>query len=311
MKAKTIVIGLCAVTAALSLIAVVIGRSHTPAKTAVSDAKTFEVRGQVRSVDAVNKIVRITHEAIPDYMPAMTMPFPVKDATLLEGLVAGDNVQFELMVTEDDSWIAHIEKTVADTASESASVNLAEMSPAERETERIQVGELVPDFTLIDQDNRTLHLSDFRGKAVLLTFVYTRCPLPNFCPLMSKNFSQLEERLNGEFPGKYHLLSVTMDPDYDRPAVLKEYAARYEANPKNWSFATGTAEQIQFVASLTGLYYERENGLISHDLRTALIGPDGRLVHLWKSNVWTPYEVQRFVRETLTGTKDVAVQSMR
>lgn len=308
MKTKAILIGLGAVAAVISFIAVAIGRSHLPAKTELPGAKTFEVHGQIRSVDTVNKIVRITHEAIPNYMPAMTMPFPVKDAALLDGLAAGDSVQFELVVTEDDAWVAHIEKIAADAA-ESAPVNLAEMSPAERETERMHAGELVPDFTLVDQDNRPVHLSDFRGQAVLLTFVYTRCPLPNFCPLMSKNFSELQKRLSAEFPGKYHLLSVSMDPDYDRPPVLKEYAARYDANPRDWTFATGTAEQIQFVASLAGLYYARENGLISHDLRTALIGPDGRLVHLWKSNVWTPYEVQRFVRATLTGTRDVAVHT--
>ncbi|MGN6553629.1 MAG: SCO family protein, partial [Verrucomicrobiota bacterium] len=140
-----------------------------------------------------------------------------------------------------------------------------------------------------------------RGKAVLLTFIYTRCPLPNFCPLMSKNFSQLEKRLSAEFTNRFQLLSVSMDPEFDRPAVLKEYASRYEANEKDWTFATGDAGQIEFVAGLMGLYYVRENGLISHDLRTALISPEGRLMHLWKSNVWTPYEVQRMVRETLAG----------
>ena len=180
------------------------------------------------------------------------------------------------------------------------------MSLTDREAERVQVGEIVPDFKLTDQNGRVIHLNDFRGKAVVLTFIYTRCPLPNFCPLMSKNFSQLEERLSKEFTNRYQLLSISMDPDFDTPEVLKEYAARYHASAKDWTFATGDAEQIKFVAGLTGLYYVKENGLISHDLRTALIGPDGRLVHLWKSNVWTPYEVQRMVRETLTGEKHMA-----
>ena len=123
---------------------------------------------------------------------------------------------------------------------------------------------------------------------------------------MSKNFAEVQQRLTKELPGKYHLLSITMDPDFDRPEVLKEYASRYDANSTDWSFVTGTPEQISFVAGLVGLYYVRENGLISHDLRTALIGPDGKLVHLWKSNVWTPYEVQRMVRETLTGVREIA-----
>jgi len=144
--------------------------------------------------------------------------------------------------------------------------------------------------------------------AVLLTFIYTRCPLPNFCPLMSKNFSELEHRLGAKFTNRFKLLSVSIDPEFDTPEVLKAYASRYEARPGDWTFACGNADQIKFVADLMGLYYARENGLISHDVRTALIGPDGRLVHLWKSNVWTPYEVQRRVREILTGAKDFAAR---
>jgi protein SCO1/2 len=285
----------------------VLNRHNSPA-TQSAGVKRFEVLGHIRSIDASNKTVRITHEEIPDYMPAMTMPFPVKDVALLKGLAAGDSVQFELAVTEDDSWIAHIKKRQTNTSFDSATTEQSAMSLTDREAERVQVGEIVPDFKLTDQNGRVIHLNDLRGKAVVLTFIYTRGPLPNFCPLMSKNFSQLEERLSKEFTNRYQLLSISMDPDFDTPEVLKEYAARYHASAKDWTFATGDAEQIKFVAGLTGLYYVKENGLISHDLRTALIGPDGRLVHLWKSNVWTPYEVQRMVRGTLTGDKHVAGQ---
>ena len=149
---------------------------------------------------------------------------------------------------------------------------------------------------------------DYRGKVVVFTFIYTRCPLPNFCPLMSRYFADLQERFSKEFANKYQLLSITMDPAFDRPEVLKDYAARYGASDKDWSFATGNAGQISFVAGLMGLYYAPENGLISHDFRTVLVGPDGRLVHLWKSNEWTPYEVERMVRETLTESKVVALK---
>jgi protein SCO1/2 len=123
---------------------------------------------------------------------------------------------------------------------------------------------------------------------------------------MSKNFADLEQRLNKEFPGQFHLLSLSLDPEFDRPEVLKDYAARYKADPKDWSFVVADPDSLNLVAGLMGLYFEKQNGLISHDLRTALIGPDGRLVQLWKSNVWTPYEVQRSVREALTGHADVA-----
>jgi protein SCO1/2 len=302
MKLKVILSALCALTLS-AMLSVVALSHHISATTQPAGVKTFEVLGHIRGIDTGNKTIRITHEEIPDYMPAMTMPFPVKDVTLLNGLAAGDSVQFELAVTDDDSWIARIEKIHMNTPSDSATTEQSTVSLQDRQAERVQVGEIVPDFKLTDQNGRVIRLNDFRGKAVVLTFIYTRCPLPNFCPLMSKNFSQLEERLSVEFTNRYQLLSVSMDPDFDTPQVLKEYAERYNANAKDWRFATGDSEQIKFVAGLTGLYYVRENGLISHDLRTALIGPDGRLVHLWISNVWTPYEVQRMVRETLTVEK--------
>jgi protein SCO1 len=305
MKPKIILSGLCALTL-VAVLSVVAFSRHNSLRAQHSRVKTFQVMGQIRSIDAANKTVRITHEEIPNYMPAMTMPFSVKDVALLKGLSEGDSVQFELAVTADDSWIARISKIQTDTPIEPATSRQTTFLPPDSEAEPVQVGEIMPDFKLTDENGGVIHLNDFRGKAVVLTFIYTRCPLPNFCPLMSKNFSQLEKRLSVEFTNRYQLLSVTMDPEFDTPEVLKEYATRYQASAKDWIFATGDTEQIKFVAGLTGLYYARENGLISHDLRTALIGPDGRLVHLWKSNVWTPYEVQRMVRETLTGEKDVA-----
>jgi protein SCO1/2 len=151
---------------------------------------------------------------------------------------------------------------------------------------------------LTDQNGKPVRLSDYRGKAVVLTFIYTRCPLPNFCPLMSKNFQALQGRLAKAMPGKCHLLSISIDPKFDSPEVLKGYAALYQADEKYWTFATGSEEQINSVATLFGLVHEPEGGMISHNLRTALIGADGRLVHVWKSNVWTPYEVQRMLEES-------------
>ena len=297
MKPKIVLIGFCALTLAAILALVTVNRSASRHST--ERPRVFQVQGAIRNLDIATRTVRVAHEAIPDYMPAMTMPFSVRDAALLKGLAIGETVQFELSVTENDSWISRIEKISEPSGQVAAAGQNSEL-------DRVQVGEVVPDFGLLDQHGRAIRLSEFRGRAVVLTFIYTRCPLPNFCPLMSKNFAELEQRLGKEFANKFQLLSVTMDPEFDRPAVLKDYAERYNASEKDWTFATGDAEQIQFVAGLMGLYYAKENGLISHDLRTALIGPDGRLVHLWKSNVWTPYEVQRMVRETLTGARDVA-----
>ena len=139
----------------------------------------------------------------------------------------------------------------------------------------------------------------------MLTFIYTRCPLPNFCPRLTQNFSDLQKRLRDEFGDQAQLLSITMDPEFDSPEVLRNYGLRHEADFQTWTFATGSREQTDYAGALFGLIHENVGGLINHDLRTALIGPDGRLVHLWRSNVWTPYEVQREVREVLTGNRDV------
>ena len=307
MKPKVILTTLCALSLVAVLSAVVLSRRGQTNSPIPAGAQTFEVLGQVRVLDLPAKTIRIAHEEIPDYMPAMTMPFSVKDVAQLKGLAAGDNVQFQLVVTANDSWVSRITRVSSETSQPIAVAPNAENSLQDRESDRIQTGQAVPDFKLINQNNQPIRLSDFRGKAVVLTFIYTRCPIPNFCPLMSKNFSELQGRLEKEFSGKYQLISVTMDPKFDRPEILKEYASRYGADEKRWSFATGDEEQINFVAGLMGLFHEPENGLISHDLRTALISPDGRLVHLWKSNVWTPYEIQRRVGETLLGKKDYAV----
>ncbi len=304
MKPKIVLVMLCAITMAAMLSALMLSHRSLSARSS-GEVRSFKVHGQIRAIDPAEKTVRISHDEIPNYMPAMTMSLPVKDATLLRGLRSGDSVQFELVVTSDDSWVARIEKIPSDGTTMQITAK-ATPSLDDLEAERIQAGEFVPDFMLTNQDGKPIHLSDFRGKAVVLTFIYTRCPLPNFCPLMSKNFAELEQRLSNEFPGKYQLLSITMDPEFDRPEVLKEYAARYATDRIGWTFATGDAASINFVAELMGLHFEKENGLISHDLRTALIGQDGRLVHVWKSNVWTPYEVQRRVRENLTGSEDVA-----
>ncbi len=300
MKTKTTLALLSLVTLAAITGAVwVAHQTHAPAQVAPSaaDRQTFEVKGLVRSLEADGTTVHIEHEEIPGYMPSMTMPFTVKDPTELRGLKAGDAVKFRLVVTKDDSWIADLAKldqAPADLA-KPASAAPAEASAADP----VAIGSPVPDFTLTDQNGAPVHLRDFRGQAVLVTFIYTRCPLPNYCPLMSMNFASLQARLSQEFPGKFHLLSVSFDPAFDTPQVLKDYAARYNRDEKTWTFACGTPAQVDRVAGLFGLLYKPEGGVITHDLRTALISPEGRLVHIWRSNVWTPFEVQRRVRETM------------
>jgi protein SCO1/2 len=278
-------------------------RLRGPSATAPVVRQTFQVHGTVRGVDVSKGTIRISHEAIPNYMPAMTMDLPVKGSPIPKDLAPGDDVQFELLVTEDDSWIANV-VNIMPARPGRASAGAEAIASGEPTSTELQKGETVPDFQFIDQNGKSIRLSDFRGKPVVLTFIYTRCPLPNFCPLMSKNFQALQQRLQKEFPDRFQLLSVTIDPKFDRPDILKEYAGRYSTNEKCWTFATGTQEQIDSIAGLFGLVHESESGLISHNLRTALIGTDGRLRYIWKSNVWTPYEVARMLEETMSESKN-------
>ena len=252
----------------------------------------YEVRGVVREVTPPENSLTIEHENIPGFMPAMTMSFAVKDPALLKEVAAGDRVKFQLAVTETDSWIASIAKIPGLTQPFTA---FAKPSGASA----LEPGQVVPNFTLTDQNGRTIQLLDYRGNVVVATFIFTRCPLPNYCPLMSRNFSALQTEVQHQFPGKVHLLSISFDPAHDTPVVLKEYAESFGADPKIWTFATGTPAQIKSIAALFGLTYEMQGGSITHNLRTALIDPSGRLEHVWKGNSWQPAEVTSMIQRIL------------
>lgn len=271
------------------------GNQRAASSPSVPKEAIFTVRGRIISLDENSGIVRIAHEEIPHYMPAMTMPFLSRDSNSLRKLKAGDDVVFKLAVTSDDSWITEIQK-----APGHASTQPSPMDPTAKDQEgnRLMAGEKVPNFEFVDQMGRNRAFEEFNTKFVVLTFIYSRCPLPNFCPLLNRKFSELEDRLGKEFPGKFHLLSVTIDPTYDTPEVLKQYASLQKADNSTWTFATGSPEQVADIAGLFGLTYNAKTpGLIDHDMRTALIAPDGRLIHIWKSNFWTPYEIRNRMEE--------------
>jgi protein SCO1/2 len=292
MKTKWIVLSFVVFALLVIGAGAVVARHKFESRSSPADAtQRFQVNGIVRGFENGGKTVVIEHEDIPNFMPAMTMPFAVEKTNLLSGIKPGDSVRFELVVTKDDSWIARLMKR-----GESAVVPQTGVAD---ESCEIGIGQVVPDFTLTNQNAQAFELNKFRGKTVLLTFVYTRCPLPNYCPLMSKNFSELQKILSREFPGKFHLVSISFDPAHDTPEVLKNYANVFSTDDISWSFCTGSQQQVESVASEFGLVYLPESGTFTHDLRTALIAPDGRLIHIWRSNVWTPEEVRSRVAEVL------------
>jgi protein SCO1/2 len=246
--------------------------------------RRFDLTGKVVSVDRSQHQVTLAHEAIKGYMDAMTMPFNVKDDWALTVLAPGQTVRATLVVQEDRSWIEGLRISKTEPA-----VNSTVVSSTPRR------GDEVPDFSLVNQDNKPIHLSQYRGENLLLTFIYTRCPIPDYCPRTSSNFAAIHNSLvSAPSSGrKTHLLTISFDTENDTPSVLREYAARYMHPPAfgEWEFATGSPDEIQKITVYFGLVYRRESGQVVHSLVTALIGPDGRLAHIHTGNQWTPGQI--------------------
>jgi protein SCO1/2 len=243
--------------------------------------KRFELKGKVVSINKAQRQVTIDHEQIPGFMDAMTMPYSVREDWVLEALAPGQTIQATLVVQGDRSWIEGI--------------RISQSAPGGRPETAVAmpgIGEDVPDFKLVNQDTAQIHLAQYRGRPLLLTFIYTRCPLPDYCPRTSRNFSEVYRGLKSVAKAgqKPHLLTVSFDTEYDTPAVLREYARRY-MNPPDfgaWEFATGSPEDIKNIAGHFGLIYRKESGQITHSLVTALIGADGKLKQIFQGNEWTP-----------------------
>jgi len=263
-------------------------------------AARYPIKGRVVAVDAAARELTLDHEEIPGFMPAMTMPFVVleKDAVLLQGVSPGDEVSASLVVPDSRYWIEDL--VVVKTA-------VPDPDRTPRPTARMpQPGDAVPDVVLVDQDGREVRLSDFRGRAVALTFVFTRCPLPDFCPLMMRRFRQVHEAAVADprLLERTHLVTVSFDPAHDTPAVLKAYGRPFQRTEPpftHWTLATGSEEAIRTLGGALGLDYVEEERSFTHNLRTAVIDPDGRLFSLRRGNDWTAEQLLRGLRAAIAG----------
>jgi len=254
----------------------------------------FQVKGVVVELDADGQTVKIKHEEIPGYMGAMTMPFEARPTNELSGLVAGDKVSFRMSVTDTDGWIDQIKKL---EAAAPVTNTLPTTGPfrAVRDVEPLHVGDLMPDYHFTNQLGQAVSLSQFRGQALAITFIFTRCPFPTFCPLMSRNFEEVQKKLLAQpnAPTNWHLLTITFDPEYDTPPRLKGYAKQYNADPAHWSFLTGALIDVTAIAEQCGLLFWREGDgwNISHNLRTAVVDAGGRVQKILPENKWTSDEL--------------------
>lgn len=267
--------------------------SAAPDFVARPDATRHDITGKVVKVDAAARKVTLAHEAIPDYMEAMTMEFAVKEAWAFQALGAGDTVRGTLVVDGARSWI---EGVSVNKASSAATVPQGAWTPP-------APGTPLPAVALIDQDARPLAWSRFRGAPFVLTFIYTRCPLPDYCPLMMQRLAALEKATAADPAlAKTRLLAVTVDPAFDTPAVLRTFGARYAtgdgpARPfTRLTLATGAPADIKRLAGFFGLDYFEEDGQIMHALRTAVVDDQGRLRTLVEGNAWTVETVLQELR---------------
>ncbi len=265
--------------------------------------KTYSLTGEVRKIDEKGGQLTLRHEAIPGYMDAMTMPFRVgaKDREGLADLQVGDKVSATLKVSDSGLLIEDVTVTEPAPPAE-LRLNLSGTSPILREKKRnLEPGEIVPDFAITLEDGSTAKLSEFKGKVVVLTFIYIRCPDPNFCPLMDTKFAELAKSISAvaSRAEKVRLLSISFDPEHDTPEALSKHAKLRGAKRPLWRFAVAAHAELAKVAEPLGLTYgPRENEII-HSLSTAVIGPDGRLVGLFPGSDWKVDEVTKSIRSVI------------
>lgn len=247
----------------------------------------YTVQGQVLSVAPSHDEATIKHEEIKGLMPAMTMPYKVKTAKLLEGIGPGDLVNATLVIVSNDAYLTKITKV--------GSAPVETPPAASSGFELVKPGEAVPDASFVDQDGRKRTFSSFKGSTVVVTFIYTRCPMPTFCPLMDRHFVSIQERIEDDPALKnVHLVSVSFDPTFDTPAVLKKHARTLKADPTRWTFLTGDRDVIDQFAARLGVSVTRamnDQRDITHNLRTAIVSPEGTLLKVYTGNEWTPEEI--------------------
>jgi len=259
-----------------------------------ADQREFTLQGQVMSVTPGHDQATVNHEEIKGFMTAMTMPYKVHDPKQLDGIAPGDLINARLVVLPSDAYLTDVKKVgqaplpaaPAETAAPSASSGFELLKP----------GEAVPDASFVDQSGRKRAFSSFKGSPVLMTFIYTKCPMPTFCPLMDQHFAAIQKKLKDDpaLKGRVHLVSVSFDPIVDTPPVLKAHAQTLGADLKTWTFLTGDRDDIDKFAARFGVSVGRalnDARDITHNLRTAIVSADGTLLKVYTGNDWSPEQV--------------------
>jgi protein SCO1 len=252
-------------------------------------ARTYDAHGVVRQIATDRGAVTIQHDAIAGYMPAMTMEFPVKDTNELHGISISDEITFKLAVRENGDWIEGIRFVAHRIENVTNGVVMIHVPVAE-----LQPGDVLPDYELTSETGGKIQISDFRGRVLAFTFFFTRCPLPDYCPRMGKNFAETRQLLltMPDAPTNWQFLSISFDPEFDQPAVLSSYANYFrEGNPDRWRFAAVSAAVLADLAPKLDLMVRPDGSGISHNLRTVVLDPQGRIFRQFDGNQWLPQKL--------------------
>lgn len=280
----------------LPVLALLLAAGCKPATNATANTGTnsYPVRGVVQAIAADRHSAAIKHEEIPGYMAAMTMDFPVKNTNELAGIAPGDQITFNLVVTKDDDWIEQLRRTGRTEAVTPPKPAWHIVPPA------LRVGDALPDYEFTGADGQPVRFADFRGQAVAFTFFFTRCPLPDYCPRMNRNFAEARDLLlkDAGGPTNWELMSISFDSSFDTPAVLTSYAETYRGqDARHWRFVAAPTNTLAALAPNVDLNFWQENGSISHNLRTVVIDPAGKITRQFDGNDWTAQQLADAIRQ--------------
>lgn len=262
------------------------------------DRSSYAVRGIVQSITADRRKASIQHEKIPGYMAAMTMDLSVKNTNEFDGISPGDEITFTLVVTDDDDWMENLQRT-----GKTAPVTPKPVLPTTGL--ELKAGDAMPDFAFTAENGQTVHFSDFKGKALAFTFFFTSCPLPEYCPRMNKNFAEARRLLlaDASSPANWQFLCISFDPGFDTPEILSSYAGLYrEGNPDRWLFAVAATNTLAGLAPRVDLNFWRENGSITHNLRTVVLDGSGKIFKQFDGNDWTALQLAEAMRDAARTT---------
>lgn len=266
--------------------------ASAPSAGASTNLQYYDAHGVIKELQPDGKTVVIAHEAVTNYMPAMTMPFEVRNTNELRGLRVGDTVNFRLVVTDKEGWIDRVTKSGTVIVTDNSTQPLVHVV---RDVPILKEGDLLPDYQFTNQLGQVENLGQQRGKAFVFTFFFTRCPYPEFCPFLANNFQDVQNKMLARAggPANWRLFSISFDTENDSPAMLKSYAERYKYNPAHWSFLTGDLQDITAIGDQVGEIFGRDGstGGINHNLRTVVVDTQGRITSIIIGNKWTSDEL--------------------